>query len=368
MQNHDESGFQMKVKKILFIGEQWFGSDARSLAFALRRSGQIVSTVDPIGFFPHSTKVLSKILRRILMPVYLLEYNQAILLADRQLNPDVVVVFKGASVSPKTLDVLKDRRRLLVQFYPDTSLFAYGRWIPECVPKYDFWFTTKSFGVAEVKSLSSSTEVILVNHAFDPDVHTAPDFHSWEQQQYICDVSFIGTWDFEKEQFLADVVRQLPNLKVKIWGSYWNRSKRSELTDCIQGGTVTGDLYTLSLRQSRINLGLLRKKQKGGVSGDLVTARTFQIPAVGGFMMHERTEEALALFEEGVHASYFNGVDELVQKIRYYLSNSSEREKIRKEGHLECIRSHCMDRRAEFILDRLLERKSQKDKVELNGQ
>ncbi len=352
----------MEIEKVLFIGDQWFGSDARSLAFAFRRAGKIVSTVDPNLFFPRSTKFVSRVLNRLITPLYIGEYNQAILRADTLLNADVVVVFKGWGVSPKTLDVLRHRNRTLVQFYPDTTLYAYGKWIPECVSKYDYWFTTKSFGIDDVKTLSSSVEVIAVNHAFDPDVHAPPKPESWKSQKYSCDVSFIGTWDLEKEQFLAEVAQRLPEINMKIWGSYWERSTREELVGAIQGCEVLGDLYTLSMQQSRINLGLLRKRLKGGASGDQVTARTFQIPAVGGFMLHQRTKEATDLFKEGVHAAYFQGVSELAEKIGYYLANPDERERTRRDGHLECVRCHCMDRRAEVILETLARRQKRNNK------
>ena len=349
----------MKVDRILFVGEQWFGSDARSLAFALRRQGKLVATVDPCVFFPRANRTLARICNRLIRPLQITEFNQAILREDSLTNPDVVVVFKGWGISPETLGLLKQRKRTLIQFYPDSTLYAYGQWLPQCVSKFDYWFTTKSFGIDDVKKLSKSVEVILINHAFDPEVHTPPSPEWWQTPEYTCDVSFIGTWDFEKEQFLAELAQRLPDVKMKIWGSFWERAKRPELIESIQRCAAVGDIYTQSIQQSRINLGLLRKKLKGGASGDQVTARTFQIPAVGGFMLHERTKEATDLFQEGVHAAFFNGIDELAGKIDYFLCKQEERETIRRDGHLECVRSHSMDRRAKVILETICNHREQ---------
>jgi spore maturation protein CgeB len=340
----------MKNLKILFVGEQWFGSDSRSLAFGFRRAGCTLITCDPSNFLPRSNYLFGSIANRLIRPFHIVAFNRAIIEADTLLKPDIVMIFKGWGISPKTLDTLKNRRRLLLQYYPDVSLFAHGKWIPRCVPKFDYWFTTKSFGVADVRAISKDTKSFLVNHAFDPDVHRLPFVEVSPTQEFDCDVSFIGTWDKEKENDLADLVRGVPDLKLKIWGCYWERAKRAELRRSIQHKPVIGDVFAKAMHHSVINLALLSGQKKGSSAGDQVTARTFQIPAAGGFMLHKRTSEAVQLFKEGVHAAYFGDVDEMIEKIKYYLANTAARERIQKSGYLECHRCHSMDNRVQQIL------------------
>ena len=67
-------------------------------------------------------------------------------------------------------------------------------------------------------------------------------------------------------------------------------------------------------------------------------------------MLHKRTSEAVQLFKEGVHAAYFGDVDEMIEKIKYYLANTAARERIQKSGYLECHRCHSMDNRVQQIL------------------
>ena len=70
--------------------------------------------------------------------------------------------------------------------------------------------------------------------------------------------------------------------------------------------------------------------RKGASSGDLITARTFHIPACGGFMLHERTAEVREFFDEGRECAMFEGAAEMVAKVGYYLDHPTSARRSRK--------------------------------------
>ena len=119
---------------------------------------------------------------------------------------------------------------------------------------------------------------------------------------------------------------------------------------------VLGAEYAKAIRLSKINLGILSEVRKGESSGDIITARTFHIPACGGFMLHERNEEVARYFEEDRECAMFAGAEEMVARIGYYLDHSAEREQIMEAGHIRCLHSgHSVDDRVGAILAKVAE-------------
>lgn len=347
----NENPVEQVCRRILFVGPQWHGSDAAGLARAFRRLGHIVSTVDPDVYFPSGRSFPLKVARKCLVPLFTKEMNAEIVHVAKMFQPELLVVFKGTNVLPQTLKTLKDSGVYLTLFYPDVSFLCHGPHIPRCMPLYDWIFTTKSFGVTDLrKSLGiSNTECLL--HGFDSDIHRPFPVGRESLALFESDASFIGTWSPKKELFLAEVARRLPSVRLRVWGYLWEKATQGVLQPTIQGMEIHGDVYPLAIQCSKINIALLSEARLGASSGDQVTSRTFNIPASGGFMLHERTDEFLECFREGKEAACFGSPDELVQKIEYYLDHEEERERIRLAGYRHCIAEHSLDRRAQRIIN-----------------
>jgi spore maturation protein CgeB len=75
--------------------------------------------------------------------------------------------------------------------------------------------------------------------------------------------------------------------------------------------------------------------------------RDFEVPMSGGFYMVEYAEELEDFFEVGKEIVCYEGPDDLVNKIRYYLAHEVEREAIRKAGHERALLDHTWKRRFE---------------------
>jgi spore maturation protein CgeB len=127
--------------------------------------------------------------------------------------------------------------------------------------------------------------------------------------------------------YLAD-----QGIKVRVFGNApWQRYAAYSSNLQIECGGLYNEDYAKSFRAFKISLCFLRK-----MNFDTQTTRTVEIPACGGFMLAERTEEHLAMFEEGKEAAFFSSDEELLEKCRYYLSHDDERLRIAEAGTLRC--------------------------------
>lgn len=152
-----------------------------------------------------------------------------------------------------------------------------------------------------------------------------------------------------KEQNNSD----FPSYVLRKWGGTWLKKENDLLGSAIQSVAVAGDSYALAISNSKINVALLSERVQGASSGDQITSRTFHIPAAGGFMLHQRTEEVQQYFTEGEEMACFESKEELVEKTTYYLSRDNERERIRSNGYQRAITEHSIDERAKSIVQEL---------------
>ncbi len=340
--------------RILAIGPLWRGSNAGGLFRALSRQGCLLEVMDEFYYISLLTKTKStKILERLIRPLQEEEFNIAIRKKIELFSPEVVLVYKGAFVRPETLEFAKSKGCRLALFYPDVSMTFHGKNIPACIPLYELIFTTKTFGVKDLKDTFGVKKAYFIPHGFDPEIHRKLEVSDTDMKRFGCDVSFIGTWSPKKEQWLTVLKQKLSGIDLKIWGEQWFKSSTDSLKSSIQYTGVVGDLYAIAIQCSKINLGILSEKVSGASSGDLITSRTFHIPGSSGFMLHERNEESVLYFKEKAEAGFFGDAEEMASATQYYLEHEQERLTIKEAGYQRALREHSLDERAKVVIGQL---------------
>lgn len=326
--------------RILFAGERWHGSDAYAYERALLRAGHAVTPIETAVFVPSGWQALwLRAMRRVLKPLMIAEYERAVIDAVNQIQPHLFVGFKAPYVTPKIMRVVKDAGVRAINIYPDISFMAHGPYLPKTLPLYDWVFTTKSFGLVDMERQLGIRRSSFLPPAFDPELHFPIALDNDDWARYGADISFIGTWSPKKERLLEVVARSVSPARIRIWGSSWHKATSSALRDAIENKIVIGREYPKAVRASRINLALLSEQGAGASSGDLITQRTFGMPACGGFMLHERTPEVIQYFEEGTECALYSGEEELVEKVQYYLNNEEERARVAEAGRKRALAS-----------------------------
>lgn len=342
--------------RVLAVADLWLGSNAYAWVRALRRAGHSVRTVPSENYVPgkwHSRPL--RAVRRLLEPVLVREYTEALLREARQFRPHLFFVYKGHYVTAEAVRALRGLGAVAVNIYPDVSFLAHGRYLPKALPAYDWVFTTKSFGLADMERQLGIRSASFLPHGYDPEVHRPVELAADEPEKYACEASFVGTWSPKKQRFLEHLVARLPELRLRIWGEQWQPAQAT-LGRWLQNQPVFGLEYAKAIVASEVNLAILSEIRRGASSGDQITSRTFHIPGCGGFLLHERTEELAAHFQEGAECGAFADPEELAEKVRYFLAHPAERRAIAEAGRRRGETSgYAIDRRAEEVMAKVME-------------
>lgn len=323
----------MAPRSILYVGP--VSGTCLQRANALRSLGHRVEQVEagvPDRGWRRQLYRLGHHLRR---PPDVYAANAAILGATRRQRFDVLWVDKGLAIRPRTfLRLRAGHPSLRCVAYspddmasPDNTSVAWAR----CVPLYDLHVTTKSFNVSELPALGAR-DVFFVDNAFDPETHRPLALGEEEHRRFAADVGFIGTFEPERAEAMLWLARR--GLRVTIHGARWERFRGGHENLVIRREVLDGLDYARAVSATKINLGFLRKAYR-----DLQTTRSIEIPACGGFLLAERTDEHRRLFEEGAEAEFFDSLPELEAKIRRYLERDEDRRRIAAAGRRRCLTS-----------------------------
>ena len=315
---------------------------------ALEELGYEYAFVDEGKFLePLKRSLLHKIAYRLLgrRPLTFWAFNKELLQKVQEFHPDVVLVTKGAHISPRTLGMIKKKTGAFLVNYATDDPFnprVSTRDLVKGIPLYDLYVCTKRAIMEDVKRVGCQN-VVFVRFGYEPTLHFPEKPATPEEiERFSSDVVFIGNADRDRVPYFEALAR-IPGLKLHLYGGYWDRHP---LLRRYHQGFALGRDYRLALGGAKIAICLVRRANRDGHC-----MRTFEIPACGAFMLAERTEEHLELFAEGREAAYFGSPEELVDKVRYYLQHEEERQRIAEAGHRRVMRGkHTYQNRLEEIL------------------
>jgi spore maturation protein CgeB len=277
--------------------------------------------------------------------------NRALLRAVREHRPHLVWVDKGRSIQARTLRQARAAAPGLrvVLYSPDDMWNPHNRsrQYARAIPEYDLHVTTKSFNVAELRA-AGARDVLFVDNAYQPDVHRPLELTVEERREFSADVGFVGGYERDRADALVALARQ--GVSVTVWSADWDAGRHHHANLHLRRRWLEGHAYAVAVNATRINLGFLRK-----VNRDLQTTRSVEIPACGGFLLAERTDEHLRLFQEGQEAEFFASPQELIAKCRHYVAHEPERRAVAEAGRQRCLTSGYSNReRLAAVLARVL--------------
>lgn len=335
------------TRSILYIGTLGQGTTTRSRMKSLQSLGWEVIPFDTTPYLLEGNRALRSVGCRFNIGPGVSNLNKSLIYWATNLSADVSMIWvdKGTWIYPETIQQLKSHFKCVsIHYTPDAQILSQrSRHFIKALADYDFCVTTKEWEIDEYYRNGAKKVFLTLQGYSDDFVPRSPS--PSELLKYEADVCFIGHFQKHYRARLESIARE--NIALNVWGDQWLKKRRKMplLLNCVGHG-LWGDSYPAALSCAKIGLGLLGKHIP-----ETSTTRSFEIPAVGTFLLAERTAIHQELFEEGVEAEFFADDLELIDKIKFFLKNIHSRERVASAGYQRCINSGYSSR---SLLDALM--------------
>jgi len=350
---HELTGFlNTHSLRILVVNPIYGGSlpTARHCAGALENLGHQVAVAEcdkfADGFASLKEITRNKENANALSSQFMNFMGETVAARAAEFQPDLILALAQAPLTPQAIERLKSLKiPVAFWFVEDFRTLPYWK---EVAGSYDFFFTIQQGEVFEQLQSAGAKSVYYLPQACFPDEHRPLKLSPDEQKTYGAELSFMGAAYYNRRQAFP----QLLEHDFKIWGTGWDL--QSPVGRCVQNENrrVSSGESVKIYNGAKIHLNLHSSTYHEGVNpdGDFVNPRTFEISACGGFQLVDQRSELSEMFLEGEEIATFKSVQDLKQKISYYLEHEEERRRIAEKGRERVLAEHTLEHRMTELL------------------
>lgn len=317
---------------------------------ALTRLGQRVRGIDMSGFnsaYELAGAFLTDDFRQNLARQTFVETLSSILLESFTEKPiDILICMAQAPISPRVLTELRRRGVITVLWFVEDYLrFTYWK---EVAKYFDYVFTIQKGECIDAIRKAGAEHVHYLPTGCDPTVHAPIGLTSEEKQRWGSPISFVGAGYYNRRQTFAG----LAHLPCKLWGTEWPGCKPFDKMVQESGRRLTPEEYIKIFNATDINLNLHSSNERDGIdpTGDFLNPRVFELAACGAFQLVDERALLAEAFTIGEEIITFSSLNDLKEKIEYYLQRPEERARIAEKARARVLRDHSYESRLEEML------------------
>ena len=338
--------------KVLVVNPYYGGSlpTAKYCIQALNNLGHTAESVEcekfVEGYLSLNNVTQNKINTELLSKQFNIFMGQLIAAKAADFKPDLIFALAQAPLGP---DAIKNLQLLKVPlafwFVEDFRTLTYWK---EIAPCYDYFFAIqRGEFFKELRTVGAQNHYYLPQACL-PDVHRKVYLSCEDKKEYSADVSFMGAGYYNRAQSFP----RLLDHDFKIWGTEW--ILESPLGTRVQNNNkrIDSEEIVKIYNAGKININLHSSSYHTGANpeGDFVNPRTFEIMACGGFQLVDARSELDELMNPDLEISTFHTIDELCQKVDFYLNHEKEAQAIAARGKTRVLEEHTMEHRMREML------------------
>lgn len=247
---------------------------------------------------------------------------------------------------PAVIDRLREYTTTLCFFHDDTWRVEYSRYWAR---HFDFFTTPDVHGEMKYRELG------LFNAIHFPFGCNEQIFRKMDVSKKY-DVSFVGAWHPYREWLIKRLEKD--GVNVKIAGHRW------------PDGEINQDGMVRLFNESRINLNLSnsaswdaryltssprafinRLRSKKNI--EQMKARIFEVSGCGAFQLSYYVEGLAHCYDIDREISVYADADDLVEKVKFYLTHEELRESIAEAAYKRTLKDHTFDQRFQIVFQRM---------------
>ena len=249
-------------------------------------------------------------------------------------KPEIAIIAGGHRIRKSSIQTLNDQNIKTVLWTIDAPINF--RPIQRVAAAYNNVFCQGSEAIQLFKE-NNIKNAHWLPMACDPYFHHPVDLTAEEQEKYGNDIVFVGSYYPNRYA----LYKNLSGFDFGIWGPGWSKiEKASDLRSNIKGEHTKPREWIKIYSASKIVLASHYQDPGNEYPVFQSSPRIFEAMACGAFVISDYQKDVFALFKDGQHLVGYKTTDELIEKIKYYLSHSKERKKIAENGRQEVLNNH----------------------------
>lgn len=334
----------VNFNKILVIGDRFPDSFGENITVTLESMGYTIRCL-PVNPFTDTARPWLRILSgHLVRALPKFENYLAVKLLKKAMDfqPDLVLATTGG-VPPPVIRALKNLGAITVAWFTDPVANLDRQYL--LAAPYNLLFFKDPYMVRLFRErLEKNTHYLP--EACNPLWHRSVDLTDTDTKYFGCELSLAGNLYY----YRALILEHFLNYQVKIWGPGLPRWLESPVRDRFQGKYVAREEKAKAFRAAKINLNSFSPSEILGVN-----CRTFEIAGCGGFQIAEFRPELPNLFEMDKEIVTYTTLQELKEKVAYYLAHDQERQEIALRSQARAHRDHTYEVRLQNLLQTVAE-------------
>jgi spore maturation protein CgeB len=266
--------------------------------------------------------------------------ERSLLEAVRNFKPELILLLLGNYTTPSTIRKIREITDAPVACWCQDHMGTMGRQYL-IGSKFDYIFAKDQVMVDLFRRYTNLTEVHYLPEACNPAIHRPVTPTNNDKARFGCEVTTAATLYY----YRAGIMEALSGFDLRIWGPI-PRFYDGPLRTFATGKSVYTRDKAACFNAAKIVVNSLFPMEFGGLN-----ARAFEVAGCGGFQLITHSDAVARHFEPGKEIETFRDLNELCEKVRYYLDHEDERRAIAEAGRLRAHREHTYEQRLSRLLD-----------------